>query len=56
MFTRDKLEACVAIINKILTAAIEPGDGKLQIIWALMTPLSSPAYCPTYLILYDGPE
>lgn len=55
LFPPDKLRACVSLANKLHTEAIEPANGKLQIMMILMSPPGAPL-SPGFIIFYDGPE
>lgn len=55
LFPPDKLRACVSLANKLHTEAIEPANGKLQMMIILMSPPGAPL-SPGFIIFYDGPE
>ena len=56
MFSPDKLEACVSLINKMHDVSLKDGDGRLQVMFAYVTPPGAPGLCPAWLAFYNGPE
>ena len=56
IFSPDKLKACLSLANKMHDISLEAGDGKFQIMIAYLAPPGTPAFCPGYLVWYNGPE
>ena len=51
----EKLDDCLSILENLRIEAIEPANGKFQILFNVLSLAGSP-HSPAFIIFYDGPE
>lgn len=54
-YPMEKLKECVELLRRLRPEVVEPGQGKMQPMFAMIAPPSLP-HTPAFMIFYDGPE